>query len=407
MNMALSKFPVTSKWPPKHPERIQLYSLPTPNGVKVSIALEELGLAYEPHLVTFDRNDQTSPDTQYTNENGRFTFGKELDSGTYTLYFEDSVADEYKRPVQRAPAFHGLGHFTLPPVRLAPPTELALKVQDRDTHEDIVGAICQLTGTPYKLDTTGSAGIAIYHVPHGSYTANCFTADKQSTITIEVPENTANMQTVLYAAPVTEPPPLPPPKDFTLAYDENSGVVELNWSRVRDIRLLKYGISRVDFDLGGGAVEFTMADTSYMDVPFSRTDSVQEKNLQYSVYSLKRDPGGYTGFSRSQAIAKEARRPWAYGPRIDTLALLDSIGAYHVGDTVRIAAVWTNRIRENDSLFWHIRGPIDYVQARAHPAASGKDTLAFVLGEAGEYQISLTIEDVEGYRSWLSVPFRK
>ncbi len=62
MNMALSKFPVTSKWPPKHPERIQLYSLPTPNGVKVSIALEELGLAYEPHLVSFDRNDQTSPE---------------------------------------------------------------------------------------------------------------------------------------------------------------------------------------------------------------------------------------------------------------------------------------------------------------------------------------------------------
>jgi hypothetical protein len=43
-------FPVTKKWPPRHPDRIQLYSLPTPNGVKVSIALEELGLPYEPHL---------------------------------------------------------------------------------------------------------------------------------------------------------------------------------------------------------------------------------------------------------------------------------------------------------------------------------------------------------------------
>jgi GSH-dependent disulfide-bond oxidoreductase len=58
----LSAFPITQKWPAQHPERLQLYSLPTPNGVKVSIALEELGLAYEPHLVSFDTNDQMSPE---------------------------------------------------------------------------------------------------------------------------------------------------------------------------------------------------------------------------------------------------------------------------------------------------------------------------------------------------------
>ncbi len=57
----LSDFPITQKWPAQHPERLQLYSLPTPNGVKVSIALEELGLAYEPHLISFDTNDQMSP----------------------------------------------------------------------------------------------------------------------------------------------------------------------------------------------------------------------------------------------------------------------------------------------------------------------------------------------------------
>jgi len=50
----LSTFPSTKKWPPQHPDRIQLYSLPTPNGVKVSIMLEETGLPYEPHLVRFD-----------------------------------------------------------------------------------------------------------------------------------------------------------------------------------------------------------------------------------------------------------------------------------------------------------------------------------------------------------------
>src|SRR5438874_2659755 len=60
--MSLDQFPITRKWPAKHPERLQLYSLPTPNGVKVSIALEELGLPYEPHLVSFETNDQMSPE---------------------------------------------------------------------------------------------------------------------------------------------------------------------------------------------------------------------------------------------------------------------------------------------------------------------------------------------------------
>jgi GST-like protein len=59
---ALSTFPITQKWPAQHPDRIQLYSLPTPNGVKVSIMLEETGLPYEPHLVDFATNDQMTPE---------------------------------------------------------------------------------------------------------------------------------------------------------------------------------------------------------------------------------------------------------------------------------------------------------------------------------------------------------
>ena len=58
----LSAFAVTRKWPAQHPDRIQLYSVPTPNGVKVSIMLEEAGLSYEPHLVRFDANDQLTPE---------------------------------------------------------------------------------------------------------------------------------------------------------------------------------------------------------------------------------------------------------------------------------------------------------------------------------------------------------
>lgn len=54
----LSSFPITHRWPAQHPERLQLYSLPTPNGVKVAILLEELGLPYEVHRVDFGQNDQ-------------------------------------------------------------------------------------------------------------------------------------------------------------------------------------------------------------------------------------------------------------------------------------------------------------------------------------------------------------
>ncbi|WP_434775065.1 glutathione S-transferase N-terminal domain-containing protein [Pseudomonas oryzihabitans] len=54
----LSRFPITQRWPARHPERLQLYSLPTPNGVKVAILLEELGLPYEVHRIDFGQDDQ-------------------------------------------------------------------------------------------------------------------------------------------------------------------------------------------------------------------------------------------------------------------------------------------------------------------------------------------------------------
>jgi len=67
----LSAFPITHKWPAQHPDRLQLYSLPTPNGVKVSILLEEIGLPYEAHLVSFEREEQFSPAFLSLNPNNK------------------------------------------------------------------------------------------------------------------------------------------------------------------------------------------------------------------------------------------------------------------------------------------------------------------------------------------------
>jgi len=67
----LAAFPITRKWPAQHPDRLQLYSLPTPNGVKVSIMLEETGLPYEAHLVSFESNDQISPEFLSLNPNNK------------------------------------------------------------------------------------------------------------------------------------------------------------------------------------------------------------------------------------------------------------------------------------------------------------------------------------------------
>ena len=67
----LSTFGITRKWPARHPDRLQLYSLATPNGVKVSIALEELALPYEAHKVSFETNDQMSPEFLSLNPNNK------------------------------------------------------------------------------------------------------------------------------------------------------------------------------------------------------------------------------------------------------------------------------------------------------------------------------------------------
>ncbi|MEO7432397.1 MAG: glutathione S-transferase N-terminal domain-containing protein [Dokdonella sp.] len=67
----LSAFPISQRWPARHPDRLQLYSLNTPNGVKVSIMLEETGLPYEAHLVDIMKNESHLPEFVRLNPNGK------------------------------------------------------------------------------------------------------------------------------------------------------------------------------------------------------------------------------------------------------------------------------------------------------------------------------------------------
>jgi GST-like protein len=69
--MNLSDFSITKKWPAQQPDRLQLYSLTTPNGVKASIMLEETGLPYEAHYVSFETHDQMSPEFLSLNPNNK------------------------------------------------------------------------------------------------------------------------------------------------------------------------------------------------------------------------------------------------------------------------------------------------------------------------------------------------
>jgi GST-like protein len=68
---ALADFPITQRWPAQHPERLQYYGLPTPNGVKVSIMLEEIGLPYEAHLVDFGKRRPALAEFLSLNPNGK------------------------------------------------------------------------------------------------------------------------------------------------------------------------------------------------------------------------------------------------------------------------------------------------------------------------------------------------
>ena len=98
----LAAFPITRQFPAQHPDRLQLYSLPTPNGVKASIMLEEVGIPYEVHLVDITKNETWTPDYLSLNPNGKIPAildpdgpgGKPLalwESGAILVYLADKT----------------------------------------------------------------------------------------------------------------------------------------------------------------------------------------------------------------------------------------------------------------------------------------------------------------------------
>ena len=99
---ALSDFMIAKRWPPKNPDILQLYSLPTPNGVKVSIMLEEAGVAYEPHCIDITADETWTPEFLSLNPNGKIPAildpdgpeGKPLglfESGAILLYLAEKT----------------------------------------------------------------------------------------------------------------------------------------------------------------------------------------------------------------------------------------------------------------------------------------------------------------------------
>jgi GST-like protein len=189
----LSAFPITKRWPAKHPDRLQLYSLPTPNGVKVSIMLEEIGLPYEVHLVDFNKDDQKTPEFLSLNPNGKIPAildpdgpgGRPLplfESGAILLYLAEGtplLPDDRMECAQVArwllfeqadvvPTVGGL-RFRLATARLAPDHERVARARAA-SHGMLRVLDAHLRGREFFVaDRYSVADIAIYgyvHVAH-------------------------------------------------------------------------------------------------------------------------------------------------------------------------------------------------------------------------------------------------
>jgi hypothetical protein len=343
-------------------------------------------------------------DTVTADPKGRFAFREALASGKYNLFFEDSLYEAGKRASGRCTTYYDSRNKPSVTMKLAVARMLLLRMQDNSILGHPDSAVCKIEDSPYQ-SVAGSDGIAVFFLSPGRYTVSC-AGNPPNKRTIQVEIDSTDLQETVDLYPDGNPPdPLPPPDSLNVSYNENSGIAYLSWPPVTDSRLLMYGVGRVNMDSGGGALEITTFTTDHSDAAFRPNDSVQQKNLLYSVNSLKRDPAGNVG-SRRRSSRLTAQRPWAYGARIDSLLAVPRDRAYRAGDTVRFAAFFTNRLFKNDSLYWWVQGAADLKAIHVNPPAIGSDTLSVVLPDSGEYKINLTIRDAEGYRSWLSIPFR-
>ena len=182
----LSSFPLTKIWPAANSEVIQLYSFPTPNGVKASIMLEETGLAYEAHAVNIMKNETWGPEYLALNPNGKIPAiidpdgpgGKPLqlfESGAILIYLAEKTgqfmsADPARRyetmqwvMFQMAavgPMFGQLGFFT----KFAGKDFEDKRPRDRFVAESrrLLGVLeTRLTGRDYIMDDYSIADIAL------------------------------------------------------------------------------------------------------------------------------------------------------------------------------------------------------------------------------------------------------
>ena len=161
----LSDFPITRRWPAQHPDRLQLYSLNTPNGVKASIMLEETGLPYEPHFVDISKDETWGPEFLSLNPNGKIPAiidpdgpgGKPLalfESGAILIYLAEKTGQLI--PADAAPPSRSASTAALTACGSSPSTRVR-RSQARPSASDGRGA------------NTGSTPVA---VPYSGRTAS-------------------------------------------------------------------------------------------------------------------------------------------------------------------------------------------------------------------------------------------
>lgn len=70
---------------------IDLYTAATPNGHKVSIALEEMALEYQLHVLSFDKKEQKTPEFLAINPNGRIPAIVDRDNGDFAVFESGAI----------------------------------------------------------------------------------------------------------------------------------------------------------------------------------------------------------------------------------------------------------------------------------------------------------------------------